>query len=67
MNSSASTWAVFERRGNQPTRVLYSHLDEATARRVSSRQVTRNYRRGVGATHVWAEEHAPDAVYVINN
>ena len=66
MTSSASTWAIFQRHGDTPTRVLYSHLTENTAHEVVDRMNTNLSLRGIPAC-VWCEQHHPQAVYVISD
>ena len=64
--STASTWAVFQRHMDMPTKVLYSHLTEETADEVVDRMNTNLQQRGIPAC-VWSEQHHPQAIYVINN
>ena len=60
-----STFAIYQRHSNQPTKVLYSHLTEDTAYEVVDRINSNLIDRGIPCC-VWCEQHHPQAVFVIN-
>jgi hypothetical protein len=61
---TATTWAIYSRFQNQPTRVHYSHLSETQADAEVDRLNDHCRDAGVPAIY-WSEQHHPACEFLI--